>query len=352
MNSIMKIKLALKKFAGKNEAFLIPILKFLLTFMALTRINNKIGFMDRLNSMPITLIISLAGSFLPLNLTLVIVGLVVVAHLYALSLEVAVVVLALFLILYLLYFRFAANDSYAGMLTPLSFVWHMPYVMPVSMGLVGTPSSMVSVGSGVIIYEVLKYIADNFEELTSGEAETKLGQFKVVIDALLGNREMFVMVLAFAIAVLVVYIIRRLPIKFAWQIAIAVGELALLFVTLIGGAALSADIAYGSLFIGVIVSTIVNFILQYFLFDLNYNKVEKVQFEDDEYYYYVKAVPKNEYVSKRPVKRKVVVKQRTQAQPVEGDAKPVQRVVQQRPANATASQAERTAAAIRNSKGQ
>jgi len=32
--------------------------------------------------------------------------------------------------------------------------------------------------------------------------------------------------------------------------------------------------------------------VQFFKFNLDYSRTEKVQFEDDEYYYYVKAVPK------------------------------------------------------------
>ena len=43
---------------------------------------------------------------------------------------------------------------------------------------------------------------------------------------------------------------------------------------------------------GVILSVVVLLILEFFLFNLDYSRIEQVQFEDDEYYYYVKAVPK------------------------------------------------------------
>lgn len=39
-------------------------------------------------------------------------------------------------------------------------------------------------------------------------------------------------------------------------------------------------------------SLAVAFILQFFVFSVDYTRTEHVQFEDDEYYYYVKAVPK------------------------------------------------------------
>ena len=37
---------------------------------------------------------------------------------------------------------------------------------------------------------------------------------------------------------------------------------------------------------------IVGEILEFFLFHVDYKRTERLQFEDDEYYYYVKAVPK------------------------------------------------------------
>ena len=33
-------------------------------------------------------------------------------------------------------------------------------------------------------------------------------------------------------------------------------------------------------------------LIQFFAFNVDYSRTELVQFEDDEYYYYVKAVPK------------------------------------------------------------
>ena len=141
----MVFKEKIKRFVGKNDVYIMPLLKFVLTFLALLRINGQLGFRGKIAGMPITLVVALAGSFLPLNLTLVILALIIVFHLTALSLECAALVFALFLVMFLFYFRFASKDSVAVLLTPLSFAFKLPYVIPISMGLVGTPSSMVSV---------------------------------------------------------------------------------------------------------------------------------------------------------------------------------------------------------------
>lgn len=318
MKELLVIRDRIKVFVGKNEALIMPLLKFLMTLMLMMQINSKLGYMARLNSMPIALIVSLAASFLPVNLTIVILGLIITAHVYALSWEIALVVLALFMILFLIYYRFASKDAVGTLALQVAFLFKVPAVVPVSMGLLGSPASAVSVGAGVIIRNVLRYISLNSKDLANiGGSGSKIGKFKDIIDALIGNKAMFVVAAAYAITVIIVYIIRRLPIDYCWYIAIGAGSLAGFFVLIVGNASLHAGIGLGGEFLGLLVSVIINIILQFFCFSLDYNKTERVQFEDDEYYYYVKAVPKRSSdimagvirpaVKERPVK-KVMVK--------------------------------------------
>lgn len=294
MEVLLNIKERIMRFAGKYEVYIIPALKFLLTYMAISQINDKVGFYAKLASKPIALIVALAGSFLPLNLTIVILGLIMVAHIFKLSMEVAAIVLAILLILFLIYFRFASKDAAAALLMPVMFKLGIPYVLPVSMGLVGTPSSMVAVACGAVIHELMEYISANSAALTeTSEDISKIGQFKGMVTDLLGNRNMFVYAIVFAATVLIVYLIRRLPVDYCWYIAIAAGSIGGFIIMLIVNSALHGSVSSGGAFLGAIISIILNIILQFFCFNLNYNRTEKVQFEDDEYYYYVKAIPKN-----------------------------------------------------------
>ena len=323
MRELLVFKEKIKRFVGKNDVYIVPLLKFVLTFLALLRINGQLGFRGKIAGMPITLVVALAGSFLPLNLTLVILALIIVFHLTALSLECAALVFALFLVMFLFYFRFASKDSVAVLLTPLSFAFKLPYVIPISMGLVGTPSSMVSVGCGAVVYHVLHYIAANKQELGSvsilkdGDKSEKIAGVKSLVDGILNNRAMMVYVVAFAATVLVVYIIRRLAIAYCWQIAIVAGAVTCLITVIVANGIFKGGVSVGGAFIGLILSIILNIILQYFCFDLDYNRTEKVQFEDDEYYYYVKAVPKNTIrVASAPQKRKPAVERPVADRPV------------------------------------
>ena len=48
-----------------------------------------------------------------------------------------------------------------------------------------------------------------------------------------------------------------------------------------------------SVLVGNVISLLIAFVIQFLFFNLDYSRTERLQFEDDEYYYYVKAVPKD-----------------------------------------------------------
>ena len=52
-------------------------------------------------------------------------------------------------------------------------------------------------------------------------------------------------------------------------------------------------------FLGTLVSLLLVQIIQFLRLSLNYAGVENLQFEDEEYYYYVRAVPKNSITTKK-----------------------------------------------------
>ncbi len=297
MESLLVVKQQLARFYTRYEAFIVPVLKFLAMLFALLFIGSSVGFMSKLKNPAIVLILSLLCSFLPTNVIVLVAGAVIVAHMYALSLECAVVVLFIFVIMYALYFRFTPTDAIVVLLTPVSFVLHIPYVMPLAMGFVGNPISCISVGCGTAVYYILHYVSEHQDALSGGgsgefDIEGMMGGFKTVIDGILKNDVMIAMIVTFAATIIVVYLIRRLKINYSWQIALGTGMIVCFVVLLISSAVLDAEIGFGGAILSLFVSTLIVLILQFFIFNVDYSRAEYVQFEDDEYYYYVKAVPK------------------------------------------------------------
>lgn len=293
MTKLLVLREQLKRFYGKYEVYITPVLKFVLAFMVFTMINQVIGYMGALNNIAIVLVLALFCSFLPLNLTVVLAAAVALVHLYAFSLECAVVALAVFLLMFILYFRFSPKDAVVVLLTPLFFVFKIPYVVPIAMGLIGTPVSAVSVACGVIVYYVIGYMNESASALNAFDTEGAVEKFRYIIDGVLGNKTMLVVLVAFAATIVIVYFIRRLSIDYAWTIAIITGTLVNILLLLFGDLMFNTNVSIVGLIIGSVISALLVKVLEFFVFNVDYSRTEMVQFEDDEYYYYVKAVPKN-----------------------------------------------------------
>ena len=292
MTALLELRANLKKIYSRNEAFILPVIKFLLGVIVLSIINGKMGYMTKLDNMAIVLIVSLLCSFLPTGFMAFFAMMFAVLHMYALSIETAAVGLVVFLLLYLLFLRFTAKEALVVVLTPVLCMLKLPYVMPVAMGLIGTPASCVSVGCGVVVYYLLQTVITNAPTINSMGAEEATAKLRLLIDGMLGNKAMLVMIAAFAITVIVVYLIRRMSVDHSWTIAMVAGVMIEVMILLVGDLMYDTNLSIVSALLGAVVTLIACKIIEFFRFCLDYSRTEKVQFEDDEYYYYVKAVPK------------------------------------------------------------
>ena len=292
MTKLREIRLQVVTFLSKFEAYLVPAGKFITAMIVFIIINSKFGYMKSVTKFPLVIIMALFCSFMPMSMILVIGALLTLLHAYAISVEFAIVLAVVYVIMFLLFFRFSPKDSFAVILTPICFLLKIPYVIPMSCGLVGSASSAVSVACGTIIFYVLKYMsaaAKAFEE--SGE-EDLLTRLRALLEGLLKYKEMLVCAVAFALIVIVVYLVRRMSINYAWTIAMIIGALTGILTILVGDVMYKTDISVVGLILGTILACGVVKIIQFIVFDVDYSRTEKVQFEDDDYYYYVKAVPK------------------------------------------------------------
>ena len=100
------------------------------------------------------------------------------------------------------------------------------------------------------------------------------------------------MIAAFAASILVVYVVRNLAVDYAWTIAVIAGVITQLVVIFIGDFNFNLPVSVGGMVIGLLVSVVLVLIYEFFTFAVDYSRTEYLQYQDDDYYYYVKAVPK------------------------------------------------------------
>lgn len=304
MVQLLTIREHLKNFISKYEGYVRPASKFLLCLVTFIIINSKIGFAVKLANFALAIIISLAASYMPTNFIIVVAALASLLHLYAVSIECVIVVGLLYALMFLLFFRFSPKDTLLLLFTPICFVLKIPYVTPLAAGLVSSAASVVSIGCGTVTYYILSFIATNKSSFVGMDNETVVVKMRYLLDEILYNKEMLMMVIAFTATIIVVNIIRRLSVDHAWTIAIITGTLTDILIVLIGDLKYGTYISVPGLIIGSIVAVLVVIVIKFFVFNVDYSRTERVQFEDDEYYYYVKAVPKNTVaITDKQVKR-------------------------------------------------
>ena len=292
MALILEYREKIQKFYRTNAVVILPVLKFLLAFISLNGVNTMMGYMPKLDTLTIVLMASLACSFLPAGCLILLCALFSLGHLYALSLEALLIGGCVYLLIFLLMLRFAPSDSYVVILTPLFFAMKIPYVIPIAVGLLCSPLSAISVACGAIIYYVLKLFVDSAPTYSAIDAKDITEKLRFLIELLLKNKAMLVVAGAFGITVVIVWFIRRLSIEHSWLIAIVAGAMINLVMLLVGDMIYDVNLSLGSAIFGSILAVLVALVILFFRFCVDYGRTEYVQFEDDDYYYYVKAVPK------------------------------------------------------------
>ena len=293
LTSVFEVRKKIIETYGRMEYVLVPLFKFAVAFLLIMAIDTHIGFNIALTNKLLGVIIALICSIVPVNFIAAIMMLLVLAHLYTLSMETLIVGGVIFLLIYLLYYHFSPKDSIMTLLLPLAFMGHMEYAIPVVAGLLFTPGSAVGIGFGVIVVKFLEYVEQNEAILRNSEiGPATVDNFRNIVDALLQNRSMWILAVVMAATVIVVYFIRRLETAHSWTLAIIIGSVLELGALLYGDMKFDTNTELGKMFLGVVLSLIVEFLVEFFCFMVDYTRIENVQFEDDDYYYYVKAVPK------------------------------------------------------------
>lgn len=292
MRALLEIRERLRAFYSGYSFFIRKALQFLLALIVFWAIGQTLGYFQLLMTPVIMVGLALICMFLPLNFTVFVSALLVLGHLYKLSLEVMGVVAAIMLVLFIFFLRFAPKQAVVVLLLPLLYGIGIPYVMPVALGLISTPASLVACACGTVVYYMLHYVSTYAATLSTASDASVINRVAELIKGILLNQEMFLAIIAFSLVILIIYVIRHLPMDHSWTVAICFGIFANFLVFVIGHMMFDIPVDYAHVLTGSIFSLIVALILKWFYFMVDYSRTRRVQFEDDDYYYYVKAVPK------------------------------------------------------------
>lgn len=292
MDGVYEIRQKFQEIYAEHSLVFDKGLQFVLALLTFYMINNNVGFVKEAASPVVTLALAVICTFFPLIITVIGATALMLLHMYGVSLGVLGVTALIFLIMYVFYFRLTPKMALAVVLTPIAFMFKVPFVVPLAYALISTPISMVAVVCGTIVYYMMEYVKKAAAGFTGEDAPGLTEQISTYIKGVFQNKEMWITIAAFLIAFLVIYTIKSQAIDHAWKVAIAVGAVIHVVLNVVGDIALGVHTSYGSLILGSVAAVVVGLVLELFFFSVDYSRSENLQYEDDEYYYYVKAVPK------------------------------------------------------------
>ena len=189
-------------------------------------------------------------------------------------------------------FPFYIKACLAGALDSGGICAEVPFAVVVGIGLLGTPVCLIPAVCGAFTYYMVHFVKMSSSTFKDGSANSMVEGLMSFTKQTLANKEMWVMIAAVIFCVLVVYSVRTRALDHAWKIASVAGTAAAVVVCVAGNVVLNTHISYVVLLVGGTAAIAVGLILEVLFLAVDYSRTEHLEFEDDEYHYYVKAVPK------------------------------------------------------------
>lgn len=313
MEALLFARESIIKNFKKYEPIITVIAKFLLGIYVFSLING-IGFMrpelaSYYNRFPITMLFGIAFVVLPLPVSYLLMIIAITIQ-YSASLEVAAVIFVFLILLLLFYARMATKESILILLTILAYRFGLHYIIPLIGGMYFSVTAVIPIAIGLFIATFIPNIRDIIRttqtaDLNIAEMGDVFGDvYSAFLIALNNSSDWIFTAFIFAMVTILVYVIARLSIDFAKEIAIGLGCALMIFSYIMA----TAFIGINQNIVIVIFMTLISGILAEVarIFDpiLDYQQAESIQFQDDNNYYYVRVVPKIQLTKpQRTVKR-------------------------------------------------
>ena len=288
MTQLLVYRERLIKFYQNNASVINALFRFLLGFISLYSINHIVGYQQDLNHWYVEFLLAVIGVILPGSAFVFLLAAFSLVHILYVSTMLAFAVGLIYAVLYCAYIKFVPGHGYIIVGLPILLYLHLGYAIPIYLGLTMSPLAVVPIACGVGVY----YLLQTITSVVSTSNDTSINLYQLVWQRLFNNEEMYVVFFVFAAVTIVVYLVRRSEGNYAFQWSIVAGTACHCIFFLIANYAFAVHIGIVAMILGSLVSMVVMFSYQFIRLVLNYGSVENLQFEDEEYYYYVRAVPK------------------------------------------------------------
>ena len=308
MEQIYIIRETTVSFYKKFETHLLIALKFAVGMMVFSRIGGIGLYMpmfEPINSSPMQLpyIFLMAMLFTVMTMT-VGYGLIIINIAVQTSAALGVMTFATIFMLLILFFyaRLAPKENFLILATFLAFDFGVPYLVPLLAGLYLGLTSVIPVSIGVMIVSFVPFfgfllddaqLMSDFLGANLAAMPEYFGDLYVTIFSdIAGNQAWVFTAFIFSMVIFIVYIVSRFTIDYAKEIALGAGIVVTIISTIIAQMIAPTNVSFLAVTVSMIVSGALAFLASFFDMVLDYQRTERVQFEDESNFYQVKIIPK------------------------------------------------------------
>lgn len=305
METILSIRDRLVVQYKNHENIIMYVLKFILALILFGKINS-LGYCNEsiagfAGSFVYTLALSVVFAVAPPTAAHLVLLLAAVLQV-SMSMELAIVVALIGVCVLVFYCRLEPKKSYIISVLLLAFYFRMPYAVVLFAGLYVGFSGIIPVAIGTAIWNFLpmfKTLAASTHTVTTDAASLDVAQFTESITDIYttmqsqatSDLQWIFTAFIFAMVIVMVSAVSRLTVNYAKELAVILGGFLCIFGSFVN-LSVSGAAGVGLAIFFTLLSVALVLLLRFFDVVLDYKKVEHVEFEDEENYYYVKIVNK------------------------------------------------------------
>lgn len=222
-------------------------------------------------------------------------------YLFFASIETALLLLLVLFLFLVFYVRLFPKQSLLIPALFIAYYFKVPYVIPIFAGVYVGIIGIVPIVIGLFLYSMIPAVtyfvtlAPKAKFSPLGMPDTFIKIYVALCEYLMKNTQWITNAVIFSLVVIITCIIAHMTFNFAKEFSILTGGIMTIIAYIIAILLEKSSYHIFGMIFGVIVSVLLVWLTCLFQDIPNYSRAEKIRFEDDENYYFVKVIPKYKF---------------------------------------------------------
>lgn len=287
---ILNFRERVKSFVEKQNLILRFLAKFIGAVIMIRCLNELMGYSAFLRQPSVIGATAIICLLIPFSYSYIMFSLLCIVQLLNVSVDITLLMAAGLIMFYVIYNRNCMRYGYLAILTVILLPTNLSALVPIFVGIFSGPLGIPPMLMGIVIYFFSSSLDRAILEMTRTVNTQPL--YQMVLDMMISDKEMLLYTCCFVITALVAAKMYRMQADYAWMVSIPTVGIIYTVIYLYGSFLLEIESSIPDSILTFFLSVILLEVIQFFRNIIDYSRAENLQFEDDEYYYYVKAVPK------------------------------------------------------------